>query len=115
MSVESQRQVNMQFLGDGLNANNSFTAADNSTSPAQNELKTLALGSNTITVPSGATACTIIPPAANTNSITLKGVTGDTGIRIHNTDPTSVAIHSTVSTFVLTTATTTSGVRLAWS
>jgi hypothetical protein len=115
MSVESNRQVNIQFSGEGISANNSFVAADNASSPAQQELKTLASGSNTITVPSGATCCTIVPPAANTNSITVKGVSGDTGVRIHNTDPTALALHSSVSTFVLTTTTTTSGVRLFWS
>ena len=115
MSVDGDRQVNIQFSGEGLNENNSFPAAQNTSSPAQQELKTLALGSNTITVPSGAVACTIIPPAGNTNSVTVKGVTGDTGIRLHNTDPSSIAIDSSVSTFVLTASTTTSGVRLVWS
>jgi hypothetical protein len=115
MSVEANRQVNTQILGDGLNSNNSFAAAANASSPAQDQLLTLALGSNTVTVPSSAVACTIVPPAGNTNSITLKGVTGDTGIRIHNTDPTSLAIHSSVSAFVLTAATTTTGVRLHWT
>lgn len=115
MSVDGDRQVNIQFNGEGLNENNSFPAAQNASSPAQQELKTLALGSNTITVPSGAVACTLIPPAGNTNSITVKGVSGDTGIRVHNTDPSSFALHSSVTSFVLTTATTTAGVRLVWS
>ena len=115
MTVEANLQVNTQILGDGLNSNNSFASAANASSPAQDQFLTLALGSNTVTVPSSAVSCTIVPPAGNTNSITLKGVTGDTGIRIHNTDPTSLAIHSSVSAFVLTAATTTTGVRLHWT
>jgi hypothetical protein len=115
MSVEAARQVNTQILGEGLNSNNSFAAASNTTSPAQEQLVTLTTGTTTVTVPSNAVACTIVPPAGNTNSITLKGVTGDTGIRIHNTDPTSLAFHSTVSAFALTVATTTTGVRLHWT
>ena len=115
MSVSGDRQVNVQLLGEGLNENNSFPAANNASSPAQQELKTLASGSNTITVPSGATACTIVPPASNTNSITLKGVTGDTGVRLHNTDPTSLAIDASTTTFVLTAGSTTSNVRLNWT
>ena len=57
----------------------------------------------------------MIPPAGNTNSITLKGASGDTGIRLHNTDPTTLALHSTQSTILLVAGSTTSGVLLAWS
>jgi len=115
MTVAANRQVNVQLSGSGLNENNSFPAAENASSPGQSEFKTLASGSNTITVPSGAVSCTIVPPAGNTNSITVKGVTGDTGIRIHNTDPTSIGLHSSVSSFVLAAGTTTAGVFLHWT
>lgn len=47
---------------------------------------TLSSGANTITVPTGATKVIIIPPAANTQTLTLKGVTGDTGIPLSPTD-----------------------------
>jgi len=43
----------------------------------------LASGANTITVPAGAVdGVVIVPPASNTVGLTLKGVTGDTGVRI---------------------------------
>jgi len=115
MAVNSLRVVNVQFTGTGILDNDSFAAAENGSSPAQNEFKTLSSGANTITVPTGATACTIIPPAGNTTSITLKGVTGDTGIRIHDTDPTSIAIDDSVTDFVLTAAAGISGCRLVWT
>lgn len=115
MAVTAERQVNVQYSGEGLNANNSFAAASNAASPAQQTYTNLSSGANTITVPTGATACTIIPPAGNTTSITLKGVTGDTGFRLHNTDPTSLALYSTVTDFCLTAAAGINGVRLVWS
>lgn len=115
MSVDAARQVNTQILGDGMSSNNSFAAATNTASPAQDQLVTLTTGTTSVSVPSGAVACTIVPPATNTNSITLKGASGDTGIRLHNTDPTSLAFHSSVSAFSLVVATTTSDVRLHWT
>jgi len=115
MSVTSNRQANIQFSGDGLDANHSFVAAVNASSPARQDYINLASGNNSISSTTGATAVTIIPPATNTNSITLKGVNGDTGIRIHNTDPTTIAIDSSVNSFVLTAGTTISGVRMVWS
>lgn len=115
MAITSTRTINITYSGQGLNANNSFAAADNASSPAQQTYTNLSSGANTITVPTGATACTIIPPAGNTTSITLKGVSGDTGFRLHNTDPTTVALDSSVTTFVLTAAAGINGVILAWS
>ena len=115
MSVDAVRVVNVQYSGEGLDANNSFAAATNASSPAEQTYTNLSSGANTITVPTGATACTIIPPAGNTTSITFKGVTGDTGVRLHNTDPSSIAIHSTVTTFCLTAGGAITGVRLVWS
>ena len=40
----------------------------------------LANGFNTITIPTTAGGCVFIPPTANVTTITLKGVTGDTGV-----------------------------------
>ena len=111
------RKVVIVYSGD-VDGEQIINAADNASSPAAVELKTLASGLNTITVPTAGqvpTAVTIVPPTDNTTSITLKGVTGDTGVRIHNTDPTTIALHSGVTTFVLTTGAEITGVRLYWS
>jgi hypothetical protein len=43
---------------------------------------TLASGVNTITVPSGASGFVLVPPSTNTNTIQLKGVSGDTGLSL---------------------------------
>jgi hypothetical protein len=113
----STRKTTIVYSGD-VDGTQELVAADNADSPAMVELKTLALGANTITVPTSGTtptAVTIVPPSDNTTSITLKGVTGDTGVRIHNTDPTTIALHSGVASFVLTAAAEVTGVRLYWS
>ena len=117
MAAKSNRRVTVQFSEDVI-ASNTFAAAENDDSPAVIEFKTLAIGANTITPPAGGStpvACTIIPPAENTTDITLKGVTGDTGIVLHNTDPTSIALDNPLGTFVLTAAAEVAGVRLVWS
>lgn len=117
MAVTAKRAITIQFTID-IQASNTFQAVDNTASPAQIEVKQLASGANTITPPtSGVTAkaVTIIPPAGNTNSITLKGISGDTGVAIHKTDPTTIALDSPSATFVLTAGALIDGVRLIWT
>jgi hypothetical protein len=58
---------------------------------------------------------TILPPTGNTTNITLKGVTGDTGIQLHDTDPSTISLDPAVTSFVLTAAAQITGVRLYWS
>jgi hypothetical protein len=41
---------------------------------------TIANGANTIAVPTGASGFVFVPPSTNTNTLQLKGVTGDTGL-----------------------------------
>jgi len=118
MAVTSNRTVTVTLTGD-VTYSQSFSAAANTTSPGQIDIVTLASGANTITPPAGGTtpkACTIIPPAGNsTVTITLKGVTGDTGVVLHKTDPCVVSLNSTTTTFVLTASAELTGVRLIWT
>lgn len=115
MAVTATRQVTMRFSGD-INASLTYSAANNSDSPGVIEVKALSSGANTITPPTGATpkAVTIVPPSGSTVDIALKGVSGDTGIVIHNTDPTTIALDSPSDTFVLDAASTVN-VRLIWT
>ncbi len=111
------RKTTIVYSGD-VDGTQELAAATNADSPAMVELQTLASGNNTITVPTAGTvptAVTIVPPTDNTNAITLKGVNGDTGIRIHDTDPTSLALDDSVTSFVLNAADTVTGLRLYWS
>lgn len=69
----------------------------------------LASGPNTIAVPAGATCALIQPPAGNVVALTLKGITGDTGILIHKTNPTFLSLDPGQASFVITAASLTTG------
>jgi hypothetical protein len=117
MSVSSNRNIDITFEGD-IDSSTTYAADENVVSPGQHQVVTLALGANTITVPTGGTtpkAVTIVKPTGNTTSITFKGVTGDTGVRLHDTDPDSISLNSAVTTFVLTAGASLPGVRLIWT
>jgi hypothetical protein len=117
MAVSAERSSTIIFTGD-VTGTETASAAKNISSPGTIEVKTLGSGANTITVPTGGTipsAVTIIPPAGNTVTLTLKGVTGDTGVALHLTDPTIVALATSVSTFCLTTNNILTGIRFIWS
>lgn len=118
MSVTSSRTIQIQLSGD-ITAGINQSALDNASSPGEPVIQTLLVGANTITAPvvTGlvVTGLTIIPPAGNVNLITLKGITGDTGIALHKTDPTSIALDSTFVSLVLTVTVQINGVRLIWT
>jgi len=117
MAVASARQQVITYTGD-VTGTETISAAANAASPGSVTLHTLASGANTITVPTGGStpaAATILPPAGNIQTLILKGVTGDTGVGLHLTDPTTVALATTVTTFVLTAGGTITGLRIYWS
>ena len=117
MAVASTRTTTIVYTGD-VTGTETISAAANAASPGSVEIKSLASGANTITVPTGGTtptACVIVPPAGNVVTLTLKGVTGDTGVGLHLTDPTTVALAAATATFVLTTGAIITGVRLYWT
>ncbi len=117
MATTAARVTTITYTGDttGVEA---LGAASNSASPGAIELKTLASGFNTITLPTGGStvvACTIVPPSGNIVALTLKGVTGDTGVPLHLTDPTSIAFASGTTTFGLLAGGSLVGVRFYWT
>lgn len=114
MSTVANRKITITYAGD-IDGTNVLDAAVNNASPAAISFITLASGANTITPPAGFKSATILPPAANAVAITLKGVTGDTGVRLHNTDPSSFGIDSSVATFCLTAASSIAGVIIIWT
>lgn len=118
MAVTATRVTTITYTGDVVGTE-TISAASNAASPGSITVQSLASGFNTITVPTSTgvtvTAVTIQPPTGNSTSIVLKGVTGDTGVRIHNTDPTTVAIDSSVTAIGLTAAAIVQGVRFYWS
>lgn len=118
MAVTATRVQTITLTGD-VTGTETIAAASNAVSPGSVMVQALASGFNTITVPTSTgvvvTAVTIVPPAGNSTSITLKGVTGDTGLRLHNTDPTTIAIDPSTLTIGLTAAAIVQGVRFFWS
>ena len=74
----------------------------------------LALGANTIAVPTGTRYVLIQPPPLNTTNITLKGITGDTGVLLDPTAPTLFTVGTGVVSFVLTAGALITGVFIAF-
>lgn len=117
MAASAQRKITLTYLGDVAGVEE-VVAAINNASPAQIQIVTLAIGDNVITAPTGGTtpvACTIIKPAANATAIKLKGVGGDTGVRLHNTDPDTISVDASTASFILNAAAAVVGVRLMWT
>jgi hypothetical protein len=117
MSVSGARGITVTFTGD-VTATLSEPAAINAAAAGQIEVRTLNVGSTTITPPASGTTptcCIIVPPAGNVNTITLKGIAADTGILLHPTDPTAIALGSPTNTFVITVGVgNITGLRLIW-
>jgi hypothetical protein len=82
----------------------------------------LASGANTITPPTGATAVVVLgqnsatptpnPPSAVT--LTLKGVTGDTGITVSNKWPVLLSFDTLPGSFVITASSSGATIELWW-
>lgn len=115
MSTSSEVTINTILAGD-VNATLANAVALNEASPGMTEITNLASGANTITVPTGATVKGVIlqPPSDNEETITLKGVTGDTGIALSLTGPSFLCFETAPSTFVLTCGDAIVGFRLTW-
>jgi len=113
MAVISNRTSIVTFAGDVV-ATDIRVAAANANSPGGDQLLAIT-GPFVVTPPiAGATAVTIIPPTGNTVLITLKGTSGDSGIPLHKTDPTIIALDSSLVNFILQTASAIT-VRMIWS
>jgi|SRR5689334_16751848 len=119
MGVTSNRSVRLQFTGDVVWSQD-FSAIASTTANAQSQVSSLTIGFNAFTIPTGQatvpSAVTIVPSTTNTIGMTLKGVTGDTGIPLSPNSPSCVALATTATTFGITAASTiSSGVRLIYS
>ncbi len=118
MSIQSTRRTVIGFTGD-VTWDQTEYAADNALANGQSELKNLSAAFNQFTVPitggTVPTAVTIIPPAGNAQTMILKGVTGDTGIGLHLTDPSTIALASTTTVWGITAGGTITGLRLIYS
>lgn len=121
MASTAKRKITVTYFGDvgGVSGHiHEIGAPDNNVSPAQIQLVTLAIGDNTITAPTaGATSksCTIVKPSGNAILIKLKGAGGDTGVKLSNTEPDTISLEATQTSFILNAAAEIAGVRLFWT
>lgn len=113
MSSSADRAITIVFQGD-VAGTQELEAAENTTSPAGTLAVVLSSGNNTIAVPTGATAVTIAKASDNVVALVVKGVAGDTGIRLHDTDPDSLSLHASQTSFVINAASAAT-VRFYWS
>lgn len=114
MAVTGTYAIGIEFEG-SVTYEQEFSSAANSQSPGVIDTVDLSSGANTITKPTNAVSCTIIPPDNNTTALTLKGVSGDTGILLHTTNPALVSLASGQASFVINAAASVSGVRFIWT
>lgn len=118
MAITSTRSIVTSLSGD-VNAGLSFPAASNPNSPGVLLSYNLVAGNNTINLPTGAGVifgATIIPPSGNVQTITLKGVNGDTGISIGLIDPTSLGFGLvTPVSIVLSAGGVITNLRILWT
>ena len=113
MAISSTRNISVAFTGD-VYANETLAAATNVSSPGAIAVVSLLSGNNTIAIPSGATACTIMKPATNAVQLTVKGVISDTGVQLSLTDPDSISFATGTTSFCLNAASAVT-VHLIWS
>ena len=66
----------------------------------------LASGANTISVPTGALWCIVVPPSGNTTALTLKGNGADTGVGLHPSQASILALANGTTSFIVSAAAT---------
>jgi hypothetical protein len=72
----------------------------------------LSSGFNLVSPPDGATVCIFTPPSDNAETLTLKGVTGDTGVKLSETSPVVISLDGSATTFGITAGGTVAGCSL---
>lgn len=113
----SNRTNSVIFTGN-IDTSVAFNATENTDSPGSVLLYDLVAGNNTITLPPATpVAATIIPPEGNEETLTLKGISGDTGIRLHPTDPTVLTFDPDAlpANFILVAGDDIDGLVIIWS
>ncbi len=115
MSVTADYNIQLVTTGD-LEYTQQYDGVTNTLSPAVIQQVDLVPATNTITVPSTlARSVTIIPPASNTLSLTIKSTTADVGMVINPSSPMLLSFGTTGTTrLIINAASTISGVRFVF-
>jgi len=113
MAVTSNLSMSVKLSGDVV-LDDVYSITANAVSPGQEQVIDLSSGFNSITIPTGGSSVPvgvlIRPPSSNTNTLVLKGVTGDTGVGLHATNPTFITLVSGAA-FGITAGAAIAGVR----
>lgn len=96
----------------GGRSNVNVAAITSAAAVGEMNLVTLASGANTIALETDVTVVLVIPPSDNTETITLKGVAGDTGIALNVNKPFMFCPDSGAADFVLTAGAEITGVEI---
>lgn len=100
MAASARRKITITYSGD-VEGEQILSAANNATSPATVLVLDLGDGPNAFTVPAEATAVTIVKPGGNVIPLRFKVDPVDTGVRLHNTDPDTISLHSSIVEFTI--------------
>jgi len=114
MAKTSTCTVGVTVVGDSVNESYTPAALSNVAAPAGGPISiALASGDNTITIPPGAIAVLIVPPATSVIVKKLKGIAGDTGFQISTTALSLLSLPAASST-VLLNASNTETISVHW-
>ena len=118
MTITAVRTSSVSYSGDAAQAGTGVsTSSTNSAAPMIGaQVVNLSSGFNTITLPTGFTIYGVdfTPASGNTATLTLKGVTGDTGVPLHLTKTASISFASGTTTFGITAGAATSATLSYW-
>lgn len=76
----------------------------NANSPLASDLVNLSSGANTVTVNTKTAVLIVVPPTDNAQTITLKGISGDTGIELSPKAPFMLSFDGSPPTSIILTA-----------
>jgi hypothetical protein len=89
MSKTATLTQSWTITGDGLSSNDSAQIS-NTSAVAPQSLVFAGAGFVALVIPAGALGLRITPPPTNAQTLTIKGITGDTGIQIAPASPTTL-------------------------
>ncbi len=116
MAKTSACSIGVTVTGDGITLTYAppQSPVENTAAPQGGPvLLALSSGFNTVSVPTGAIGCLLVPATGSAITKTLKGLTGDTGVPIRTDGPTLLWLPNSTASFGLTTSGT-ENVQIFW-
>lgn len=114
MAVTSDVYVSVKMTGD-LELDQTFPMVQNVAAPGDVDQLSLGSGFNAITVPATAKGAIIIPAITGVVALTLKGVTGDTGIALSKNSPNLISFDTSPPVTIGITTGSATTLRIVWT